>query len=106
MSSRSGAIWVILIGHVYLLGYEINTAAIRQFQELYVTSRLVRVTEIPMASNKPTGDNAREGAVKKRTQRQTKIMGEKHWTKRSKVSGKFMAQKKDDKNFKGVRREA
>jgi len=59
-----------------------------------------------MASNEPVGDNHRIGAVKKRTQRKTKIMGEEHWTKRNKGSGRFMDQKKDDKKFKGVRKEA
>ncbi len=60
-----------------------------------------------MAVNKPVGDNARKGAVKKRTQLKTKIEGEEHWTKRSKASGKFMDQKKSAtaKPFKGVRRE-
>jgi hypothetical protein len=58
-----------------------------------------------MATNKPTGDRARKGAVKKRSQRQTKMMGKKKWTKRSKSSGRFMNQKEDDKKFKGVRRE-
>jgi hypothetical protein len=32
-------------------------------------------------------------------------MGEEHYTKRSKKSGQFMAQKKDDGKFKGVREE-
>jgi hypothetical protein len=32
-------------------------------------------------------------------------MGEEHFTKRSKKTGRFMAQKKDDRTFKGVRRE-
>ena len=36
-----------------------------------------------MAVNKPVGDNARKGAVKKRSQRATKLMGKKTWTKRS-----------------------
>jgi hypothetical protein len=58
-----------------------------------------------MASNEPTGDGRRIGAVKKRTQFKTKIMGEEHYTKRSKVTGQFMDQKKDDKKFKGVRKE-
>ena len=57
-----------------------------------------------MAVNKPYGDNARKGAVRKRSQRKTKMMGKKHWTKRSKKTGEFMAQKKQGK-FKGVRRE-
>jgi hypothetical protein len=58
-----------------------------------------------MAVNKPTGDNARKGAVRKRSQLQTKTMGQKRWTKRSKASGQFMDQKKGPKKFKGVRRE-
>ena len=40
-----------------------------------------------MAVNKPVGDNARKGAVRKRSQLDTKIMGETHWSKRSKESG-------------------
>jgi hypothetical protein len=35
-----------------------------------------------MAVNKPVGDNARKGAVKKRSQLRTKTMGKKTWTKR------------------------
>ncbi len=58
-----------------------------------------------MAVNKPKGDNARKGAVRKRTQLKTKMMGEAHWTKRSKESGRFMDVKKGKKKFKGVRRE-
>ena len=60
-----------------------------------------------MAVNKPVGDNARKGAVRKRSQLKTKMMGEAHWTKRDKSSGQFMNQKKDPAAapFKGVRRE-
>jgi hypothetical protein len=64
-----------------------------------------------MAVNKPVGDNARKGAVKKRTQLKTKVGGVSAWTKRSKTSGEFMAIKKPAKKaktakkFKGVRRE-
>ena len=63
------------------------------------------------AVNKPTGDNARKGAVKKRTQLKTGLGGVTTWTKRSKSSGEFMAVKKPAKKktaakkFKGVRRE-
>jgi hypothetical protein len=57
-----------------------------------------------MAGNEPVGDNARKGAVRKRSQLKTKVMGEEHWTKRSKETGQFMDQKKNGK-FKGVRRE-
>ena len=60
-----------------------------------------------MATNKPTGDNARKGAVRKRTQLRTKVMGENTWTKRDKTTGKFIDQKKAPakKKFKGIRRE-
>jgi hypothetical protein len=57
-----------------------------------------------MATNKPVGDNARKGAVKKRSQLATKTMGKKTFTKRNKEGGQFMAQKKKAK-FKGVRKE-
>jgi hypothetical protein len=54
-----------------------------------------------------TGRGSRKGAVRKRSQRQTKMMGKKRWTKRSKASGKFMSQKKAGaKKYKGVRGEA
>jgi len=56
-----------------------------------------------MATNKPTGDSARKGAVRKRTQLKNKLAA--GWTKRSKKSGKFMDVKKSPKKFKGVRRE-
>jgi hypothetical protein len=58
-----------------------------------------------MATNKPTGDKARKGAVRKRTQRKGKLMGKTAWTKRNKESGRFMDVKKSAKKFKGVRRE-
>lgn len=58
-----------------------------------------------MAVNKPVGDNARKGAVKKRSQLKTKMAGKDQWTKRDKTSGAFMATKKAKKKFKGVRRE-
>jgi hypothetical protein len=63
-----------------------------------------------MATNAPPGDGHRQGAVKKRSQLETKIEGAEHWTKRDKASGQFMDQKKmdqkkDDEKFKGVRRE-
>jgi hypothetical protein len=60
-----------------------------------------------MAVNKPNGDNARKGAVRKRSQLQTKIEGEDTWTKRSSESGQFMDQKKAPATtpYKGVRKE-
>ena len=64
-----------------------------------------------MAVNKPAGDNARKGAVKKRSQVKTKLGSASAWTKRSASSGKFMAVKKpvatktSAKKFKGVRAE-
>lgn len=59
-----------------------------------------------MATNAPAGDGKRNGAVRKRTQLKTKIEGEEHWTKRSKNTGQFKAQKKEGGKFKGVRRES
>ena len=62
-----------------------------------------------MAVNKPTGDNARKGAVKKRSQTKTTLGSASAWTKRNKGSGEFMAlkrpgkTKKAAKKFKGVR---
>jgi hypothetical protein len=67
--------------------------------------------ETGMAVNKPKGDNARKGAVKKRTQLKAKLGGATAWTKRNKKSGAFMAVKKPAKKtktakkFKGVRSE-
>jgi hypothetical protein len=61
--------------------------------------------ETNMASNEPTGDGHRIGAVKKRSQLKTKVMGEERYTKRSKESGRFMDQKADSEKFKGVRKE-
>ena len=63
-----------------------------------------------MATNKPTGDDARKGAVRKRSQVKTTLAGASAWTKRSKRTGEFMAVKKPSKKaaakkFKGVRRE-
>jgi hypothetical protein len=58
-----------------------------------------------MATNKPVGDNARKGAVRKRSQLKTKMQGEEHWTKRDKNTGQFIDVKKTPKKFKGVRRE-
>jgi hypothetical protein len=56
-----------------------------------------------MASNKPTGDNARKGAVRKRSQvenTKTSLM-----IKRNKENGQFMDEKTSGGKFKGVRRE-
>jgi len=58
-----------------------------------------------MATNAPAGDGHRNGAVRKRTQLKTKVMGEEHYIKRSKKNGQFLAQKKGDAKFKGVRKE-
>jgi hypothetical protein len=61
-----------------------------------------------MAVNKPVGDNARKGAVKKCSQTKTTMAGASTFTKRDKKSGEFMAimkakKKKAAKKFKGVR---
>ncbi|WLB24078.1 hypothetical protein [Bradyrhizobium japonicum] len=61
-----------------------------------------------MAVNKPTGDNARKGAVKKRSQTKSTLGGASAWAKRDRTSREFMAlkrlgKKKTAKKFKGVR---
>jgi len=64
-----------------------------------------------MAVNKPVGDRARKGAVKKRSQLRNKLGGMTAFTKRSKNSGEFIAVKKpakgkkSAKKFRGVRME-
>jgi hypothetical protein len=58
-----------------------------------------------VATNKPTGDNARKGVVRKRSQIKIKLVGKTAWAKRNKKGGQFMAVKKSKKKFKGVRRE-
>lgn len=53
----------------------------------------LRISETTMATNKPYGDNARKGSVRKGSQLKVRAFGEKHWTKRSRRSGRFVAQK-------------
>ena len=56
-----------------------------------------------MAKNKPIGDNARKGAVKKRSQ----VLNPKTnlFVKRNAKTGKFMDVKTSGGKFKGVRKE-
>jgi hypothetical protein len=56
-----------------------------------------------VAVNKPIGNNARKGAVKKRSQDKTKLGGATAWTKRNKKGGEFMAVKKPGKAAKNLR---
>ncbi len=56
-----------------------------------------------MATNKPTGDNARKGAVRKRSQVQNPKTGQ--WVKRDADSGQFLDVKTAGGKFKGVRKE-
>ncbi len=56
-----------------------------------------------MAKNAPTGDNARRGAVRDRSQVYNPT--NQTWTKRDSNNGQFMDQKKDGDPFKGVRKE-
>lgn len=56
-----------------------------------------------MATNPPTGDGHRKGAVKDRSQ--TYNPKSERWVKRDSDSGKFIDQKADPKPFKGVRKE-
>jgi hypothetical protein len=56
-----------------------------------------------MATNPPSGDGHRHGAVRQRSQ----IFNPKTntWVKRDTVTGRFMDQKSDGRPFKGVRKE-
>ncbi|MBR1003675.1 hypothetical protein ABIF65_005668 [Bradyrhizobium japonicum] len=56
-----------------------------------------------MAVNKPIGDNARKGAVKKRTQLKNPLT--KTSTKRNRKGGQFIAVKKSAVKYKGIRKE-
>lgn len=56
-----------------------------------------------MATNKPTGDGQRRGAVRDRSQ--THNPHTDRWVKRDTDSGRFLDQKADPKPFKGVRKE-
>lgn len=56
-----------------------------------------------MATNKPYGDNHRQGAVRDRSQVYNSQNG--HWTKRDTETGRFIDQKADKEPFKGVRKE-
>lgn len=56
-----------------------------------------------MATNPPTGDGHRQGAVRDRSQ--TFNPHNDRWVKRDADTGQFIDQKADDKPFKGVRRE-
>ena len=56
-----------------------------------------------MATNPPTGDNRRVGAVRGRSQTQAPSG---NWVKRNTSTGRFMDQKTSSKTpFKGVRKE-
>ncbi len=56
-----------------------------------------------MATNPPTGDGRRIGAVRDRSQAYNPKTD--RWTKRDTESGRFIDQKSDRKPFKGVRKE-
>ncbi len=56
-----------------------------------------------MATNPPTGDNRRQGAVRDRSQVHNPQND--RWVKRDADTGRFIDQKADPKPFKGVRRE-
>ena len=56
-----------------------------------------------MATNPPSGDGHRNGAVKDRSQTFNPVP--KQWVKRDSDTGRFMDVKKDGTPFKGVRKE-
>lgn len=55
-----------------------------------------------MATNPPTGDGQRKGAVRQRSQTKTPSG---NYVKRDSGTGRFMDVKSDKKPFKGVRKE-
>jgi hypothetical protein len=56
-----------------------------------------------MATNPPSGDGHRNGAVRNRSQVQNPVNH--NWTKRDTETGRFIDQKTDGTPFKGVRKE-
>lgn len=56
-----------------------------------------------MATNRPYGDNARKGAVKRRSQTHNPKTDQ--WVKRDTETGRFLDVKQDGKPFKDVRKE-
>ena len=62
-----------------------------------------RKATMPMATNPPSGDGHRNGAVRKRSQFQNPVTG--LWSKRNAENGQIMDNKQDGKPFKGVRKE-
>jgi hypothetical protein len=56
-----------------------------------------------MATNPPSGDGYRNGAVRGRSQTYNPTIG--RYIKRDTSTGRFMDQKSDGTKFKGVRRE-
>lgn len=56
-----------------------------------------------MATNPPSGDGHRKGAVRNRSQ--TYNPKTKHWVKRNKDTGRFLDVKSDGTPFKGIRKE-
>ena len=56
-----------------------------------------------MATNPPTGDNHRNGAVRERTQIKNPVTD--LWVKRDSETGRFLDVKTSGGQFKGVRRE-
>ena len=56
-----------------------------------------------MATNPPTGDGRRHGAVRRRSQTLNPKTGQ--YVKRNSDTGRFMDVKQDGKPFKGVRKE-
>lgn len=56
-----------------------------------------------MATNPPSGDGHRNGAVKGRSQVLNPVTNQ--WVKRDRETGRFMDVKQDGTPFKGVRKE-
>lgn len=75
-----------------------NIISLSRFFIMYIKSNNT------MATNKPTGDNSRKGAVKERSQFQNPKTG--LWTKRDTETGRFLNVKTSSpKKFKGIKKE-
>ena len=85
----------------YLLAIGFDHPSIIACSWLYNSRTKYR--RLVMATNPPSGDGHRNGAVKNRSQ----VFNPKteQWVKRDKDSGRFMDVKQDGTPFKGVRKE-
>lgn len=82
--------------------YHINGIRKQRISNSKVLTKPTKGSE-NMATNPPSGDGHRNGAIRNRSQ----VHNPKNdrWTKRDSDTGQFIDQKSDKKPFKGVRKE-